>query len=204
MGSNLDHIYPVFDKMLPREAKEELLGQRGAVIWMYGLSGSGKSTLANLLERRLHEKGKMVKVLDGDNVRSGLNSNLGFSDEDRLENIRRVAEVAKLFADSGIVTVTSFITPNNELRDLAREVIGDDDLLEVYVKASFETCAERDPKGLYAKVKAGEVKQFTGKDSAFEEPSRPDLIIDTETLSEDDALEQLFSAVLAMIDQEIG
>lgn len=204
MGSNLDHIYPVFDKMLPREAKEELLGQRGAVIWMYGLSGSGKSTLANLLERRLHEQGKMVKVLDGDNVRSGLNSNLGFSDEDRLENIRRVAEVAKLFAESGIVTVTSFITPNNELRDLAREVIGDDDLLEVYVKASFETCAERDPKGLYAKVKAGEVKQFTGKDSAFEEPSRPDLIIDTETLSEDDALEQLFAAVLAMIDQEIG
>ena len=204
MGSNLDHIYPVFDKMLPREAKEELLGQRGAVIWMYGLSGSGKSTLANLLERRLHEQGKMVKVLDGDNVRSGLNSNLGFSDEDRLENIRRVAEVAKLFADSGIVTVTSFITPNNELRDIAREVIGDDDLLEVYVKASFQTCAERDPKGLYAKVKAGEVKQFTGKDSAFEEPSRPDLIIDTETLSEDDALEQLFSAVLAMIDQKIG
>ena len=204
MGSNLDHIYPVFDKMLPREAKEELLGQRGAVIWMYGLSGSGKSTLANLLERRLHEQGKMVKVLDGDNVRSGLNSNLGFSDEDRLENIRRVAEVAKLFADSGIVTVTSFITPNNELREIAREVIGDDDLLEVYVKASFETCAERDPKGLYAKVKAGEVKQFTGKDSAFEEPSRPDLIIDTETLSEDDALEQLFSAVLAMIDQKIG
>ena len=204
MGSNLDHIYPVFDKMLPREAKEALLGQRGAVIWMYGLSGSGKSTLANLLERRLHEQGKMVKVLDGDNVRSGLNSNLGFSDEDRLENIRRVAEVAKLFADSGVVTVTSFITPNNELRDIAREVIGDDDLLEVYVKASFETCAERDPKGLYAKVKAGEVKQFTGKDSAFEEPSRPDLIIDTETLSEDDALEQLFSAVLAMIDQKIG
>ena len=195
MGSNLDHIYPVFDKMLPREAKEELLGQRGAVIWMYGLSGSGKSTLANLLERRLHEQGKMVKVLDGDNVRSGLNSNLGFSDEDRLENIRRVAEVAKLFADSGIVTVTSFITPNNELRDLARGVIGADDLLEVYVKASFETCAERDPKGLYAKVKAGEVKQFTGKDSAFEEPTRPDLVIDTEALSEDEALGQLLSAV---------
>lgn len=195
MGSNLDHIYPVFEKMLPREAKEELLGQRGAVIWMYGLSGSGKSTLANLLERRLHEQGKMVKVLDGDNVRSGLNSNLGFSDEDRLENIRRVAEVAKLFADSGIVTVTSFITPNNELRDLARGVIGDDDLLEVYVKASFETCAERDPKGLYAKVKAGEVKQFTGKDSAFEEPTRPDLVIDTEALSEDEALGQLLSAV---------
>ena len=143
----------------------------------------------------------MVKVLDGDNVRSGLNSNLGFSDEDRLENIRRVAEVAKLFADSGIITVTSFITPNNELRDLARGVIGNEDLLEVYIKASFKTCAERDPKGLYAKVEAGEVKQFTGKDSAFEEPSRPDLIIDTEALSEDKALEQLLSAVIAKVGE---
>lgn len=201
MGSNLDHIYPVFDKMLPRDAKEKLLGQRGAVIWMYGLSGSGKTTLANLLERRLHEKGKLVKLLDGDNIRSGLNSNLGFSDEDRIENIRRVAEVAKLFADSGIITVTSFITPNNELRDLARGVIGNEDLLEVYIKASFKTCAKRDPKGLYAKVAAGKVKQFTGKDSAFEEPSLPDLVIDTEELSEDEALEQLLSAVIAKVSE---
>ncbi|MEO0414600.1 MAG: adenylyl-sulfate kinase, partial [Verrucomicrobiota bacterium] len=121
--ANQENIYTTFDKMLPRSAKEELLGQRGKVIWMYGLSGSGKSTLANLLERQLHAQGRMVKVLDGDNIRSGLNSNLGFSDEDRLENIRRVSEVAKLFADSGIITITSFITPNNELRALAREVI---------------------------------------------------------------------------------
>ena len=195
MSSHLDHLYPVFDKMLPREAKEELLGQSGAVIWMYGLSGSGKSTLAHLLERRLHEAGKLVKVLDGDNVRSGLNSNLGFSDEDRLENIRRVAEVAKLFAECGVVALASFITPNNELRRLAREVIGDEDLLEVYVKASYETCAERDPKGLYAKVKAGEVKQFTGKDSSFEEPDQADLVVDTEALSEDASLALLLSAV---------
>ncbi len=199
MSSNLDHIYPIFDKMLPREAKEELLGQRGAVIWMYGLSGSGKSTLANLLERRLHESGRMVKVLDGDNVRAGLNKNLGFSDEDRLENIRRVAEVAKLFADSGIVTIASFITPNNELRSLAREIIGDEDLLEVYVKASFETCSERDPKGLYAKVKAGEVKQFTGKDSAFEEPNNPDLVVDTEALSEEGSLSLLLEVAQAKV-----
>lgn len=199
MSSNLDHIYPIFDKMLPREAKEELLGQRGGVIWMYGLSGSGKSTLANLLERRLHESGRMVKVLDGDNVRAGLNKNLGFSDEDRLENIRRVAEVAKLFADSGIVTIASFITPNNELRSLAREIIGDEDLLEVYVKASFETCSERDPKGLYAKVKAGEVKQFTGKDSAFEEPNNPDLVVDTEALSEEGSLSLLLEAAQAKV-----
>lgn len=199
MSSHLDHLYPVFDKMLPREAKEELLGQSGAVIWMYGLSGSGKSTLAHLLERRLHEAGKLVKVLDGDNVRSGLNSNLGFSDEDRLENIRRVAEVAKLFAECGVVALASFITPNNELRRLAREVIGDEDLLEVYVKASYETCAERDPKGLYAKVKAGEVKQFTGKDSSFEEPDQADLVVDTEALSEDESLALLLSAVTEKI-----
>ncbi len=197
MSSNLDHIYPVFDQMLPREAKEELLSQRGLVVWMYGLSGSGKSTLANLLERRLHEDGRLVKVLDGDNIRSGLNQNLGFSDEDRLENIRRVSEVAKLFVESGVITIASFITPNNELRALAREVIGDDDLLEVYIKASYETCAERDPKGLYAKVKAGEVKQFTGKDSSFEEPDRADLVIDTEAHSEEECLAQLLEAAAA-------
>ena len=194
-----DHLYPVFDKMLPRSAKEALLGQSGTVIWMYGLSGSGKSTLANLLERRLHQEGRLVKVLDGDNIRRGLNCNLGFSDEDRLENIRRVAEVAKLFAECGIITVTSFITPNNRLRSLAREVIGDGDLLEVYVKASFETCAARDPKGLYAKVAAGEVKQFTGRDSAFEEPERPDLIIDTESLGEEECLARLLTATLEKV-----
>lgn len=196
MSTNPDHLYPVFDRMLPRSAKEELLGQSGAVIWMYGLSGSGKSTLANLLERRLHEQGRLVKVLDGDNIRTGLNRNLGFSDEDRLENIRRVAEVAKLFADCGIIAITSFITPRNDLRRLAREVIGDRDLLEVYVKASFETCAARDPKGLYAKAAAGEVKQFTGKDSAFEEPESPDLILNTETESEAECLEGLLAAAL--------
>jgi adenylylsulfate kinase len=196
MSSPLDHLYPVFDKMLPRSAKETLLGQSGAVIWMYGLSGSGKSTLANLLERRLHADGRLVKVLDGDNIRSGLNRNLGFSDEDRLENIRRVSEVAKLFAECGVITITSFITPNNELRRLAREIVGDADLLEVYVKASFETCRVRDPKGLYAKVAAGEVKQFTGKDSAFEEPESPDLIIDTEAFSEEECLAQLLDAVI--------
>ena len=196
MSSHPDHLYPVFDKMLPRSAKEALLGQSGAVIWMYGLSGSGKSTLANLLERRLHGDGRLVKVLDGDNIRSGLNRNLGFSDEDRLENIRRVSEVAKLFAECGVITITSFITPNNELRRLAREIIGEADLLEVYVKASFETCQIRDPKGLYAKVAAGEVKQFTGKDSAFEEPESPALVINTEAFSEEECLSQLLDAVI--------
>ena len=136
-----------------------------------------------------------MKVLDGDNIRSGLNQNLGFSDKDRLENIRRVAEVAKLFAESGAIVIASFITPNNELRKNTREIIGDEDLLEVYIKASFEACAERDPKGLYAKVKAGEVKQFTGKDSGFEEPDQADLIIDTEAQSEEESLKILTEAV---------
>ncbi len=196
MNAPLDHLYPVFEKMLPRSAKEALLGQSGVVVWMHGLSGSGKSTLANLLERRLHADGRLVKVLDGDNIRSGLNRNLGFSDEDRWENIRRVSEVAKLFAECGVITIASFITPNNELRRLAREVIGTDDLLEVYVKASFETCQDRDPKGLYAKVAAGEVKRFTGKDSAFEEPENPDLVIDTEAHDEEECLARLLDAVL--------
>ena len=188
------HLYPTFDRMRPRAAKEALLGQRGAVVWMYGLSGSGKSTLAHRLEHALHESGRLVKALDGDNVRGGLNRNLGFSDEDRLENIRRVAEVAKLFADCGVVVVASFITPTNGLRQLAREILGDEDLLEVYVKASYETCASRDPKGLYAKVAAGQVGQFTGRDSAFEEPERPDLVLDTEALNEDACLEILLAA----------
>lgn len=196
MNPASEHLYPVFDKMLPRSAKEALLGQSGAVIWMYGLSGSGKSTLANLLERRLHEDGRLVKVLDGDNIRSGLNRNLGFSDEDRRENIRRVSEVAKLFAECGVITISSFITPTNELRRLAREVVGADDLLEVYIKASFETCQARDPKGLYAKVVAGEVERFTGKDSAFEEPENPDLVIDTEILDEAQCLTLLLGAVI--------
>lgn len=193
------NLHPTFDRMLPREAKERLLGQRGLVVWLYGLSGSGKSTLAHLLERQLHEQGRFTVVLDGDNVRTGLNNNLGFSDDDRRENIRRVAEVARLFAQSGVVTIASFITPKNALRDLAREIVGDADLLEVYVKASFETCAARDMKGLYAKAEAGGVKQFTGRDSAFEEPDRADLVIDTEAESESESLAKLLAAVNARI-----
>jgi adenylylsulfate kinase len=199
MSSHTEHLYPTFDKMLPRESKEQLLGQRGLVIWLYGLSGSGKSTLSHHLERKLQEEGRFVKLLDGDNVRTGLNSNLGFSDEDRHENIRRVAEVAKLFADAGVVTVASFITPNNDLRANARKIIGDHDLLEIYVKASFETCAERDVKGLYAKAKAGQVKQFTGKDSAFEEPDAADLVIDTEAETEEESMTKLYEAIAKRI-----
>lgn len=199
-----ENIHPEFDRMLDRRSKEDLLKQKGCVVWLYGLSGSGKSTLANQLERRLHEEGLLVKLLDGDNVRSGLNRNLGFSDEDRSENIRRVAELAKLFCETGIVTLAAFITPKNELRQLARDTIGDDDFIEIYVKCSFETCSERDVKGLYAKAQAGGVKQFTGKDSVFEEPEAaiPDLVIDTDTESENESLEKLYQLVSTRVSKK--
>lgn len=197
------NIHPVFDRVLPRSDKEARLRQRGRVIWLYGLSGSGKSTLAIALERRLHAEGFTTQLLDGDNVRTGLNRGLGFSDADRAENLRRVAEVAKLFAHAGIVTLCSFITPLRANRAAAREIIGADDLLSVYVKASFETCARRDPKGLYAKAAAGGVGAFTGKDSAFEPPAPElgdtDYILDTEAADQAACLDQLHAAVLPLI-----
>ncbi len=197
--SHPQHIYPHFERMLPRADKEKRLGQRGAVVWLYGLSGSGKSTLALALERRLFDEGFVVQILDGDNVRTGLNKDLGFSDADRKENIRRVAEVTKLFAQAGVVTLASFITPTEELRALAKGIVGAEDFLGVYVKCPFEKCAERDPKGLYAKARAGGVKQFTGKDSAFEEPVAPDLEIDTDALDLPAALERLYAALLPRV-----
>ncbi|MDB4385467.1 adenylyl-sulfate kinase [Opitutaceae bacterium] len=178
----MSNLYPTHDKLVSRAEKEKRLGQRGQVLWFYGLSGSGKSTIAQALDRKLHEDGRLTKVLDGDNIRGGLNGNLGFSDEDRAENIRRVAETAKLFAEAGFIVLASFITPTQALREQAMTVIGTDDLTLVYTKASYEACQQRDPKGLYAKVAAGKVKDFTGKDSGFEEPTADsaDVIIDTE------------------------
>lgn len=192
------NIHTEFHRFLRREDKENLLGQRGIVIWMCGLSGSGKSTIANAAERILHQQGRFTTILDGDNLRSGLNANLGFSDEDRLENIRRISEIAKIFASQGIITFVSAITPKGELRDLARGLLGDD-LFEVYVKASYEACEERDVKGLYAKAARGEIANFTGKSSAFEPPSDPDLTLDTEAMSIEDAATALLEAVCAKI-----
>jgi len=197
-----DNLYPIFDRVLGRTDKEAKLKQRGRVIWLYGLSGSGKSTLAIALERRLHAEGVTTHLLDGDNVRTGLNRDLGFTDADRSENIRRISEVAKLFVQAGVVVIAAFITPQRAHRQLARSIIGVDDFLEVYVAASFETCAKRDPKGLYAKASAGGVKQFTGKDSSFEPPTSEDidaLTINTEAGTAADSLAQLHSAVLPRI-----
>ena len=172
--------------------------QRGAVIWMVGLSGSGKTTLANALDRHLYDQGYLSTVLDGDNVRNGLNQNLGFSDEDREENIRRVAEVSALFVRAGVIVINAFITPRESYREQVRARLGED-LLEVYVRCSWEACAERDVKGLYAKVRAGEVKQFTGKDSSFEEPASPHLVLDTEHETQAQSLEKLIAAVLTRV-----
>jgi len=179
MSDISNHIHPEFSRQLARKDKEKLLGQKGLVVWMYGMSGSGKSTIANAAEKVLHLEGHMTTILDGDNLRTGLNQHLGFSDDDRRENIRRVSHVAKLFAQQGILTLVSVITPRQELRDLARDVIGND-YYEVFVKASYDLCEKRDVKGLYAKAASGEIKNFTGKDSSFEEPKNSDLIIDTE------------------------
>ncbi len=187
-----ENIHTQFHRFVSPEEKSKLLGQQGAVAWMYGLSGSGKSTIAAAVERQLHESGRFVVILDGDNFRHGLNSDLGFSDTDRRENVRRVAEVAKMFAAQGVIVLVSVITPRAELREQARGIIGAA-FNEVFIKASYETCAERDPKGLYAKVAAGEIKQFTGKDSGFEEPESPDLLIDTETLKAKDAASKIIT-----------
>ena len=164
------NIHPVFDRMLQRSDKESLLKQRGKVIWFTGLSGSGKTTIAIALERALNEKGFLTQLLDGDNVRTGINNNLGFSEADRKENIRRIAEVSKLFVSCGIITINCFVSPTEEIRKQARDIIGNDDLLEIYVNTPLEVCEQRDVKGLYAKARKGELKDFTGIDAPFEEP----------------------------------
>lgn len=188
------HIHPEFHRFLNRHDKEALLKQRGIVIWLCGLSGSGKSTIANAVERVLHQQGRFTTILDGDNLRSGLNSDLGFSDEDRLENIRRFSEVAKIFVSQGVITLVSAITPRGELRDLARGILGED-LFEVYVKASYQACEQRDVKGLYAKAAKGEIAHFTGKDGSFEPPQNPDLVLDTEKMTVEDAAFELLEAI---------
>lgn len=195
-----EHIHPIFDQILRREDKERQLKQRARVIWMTGLSGSGKSTIAKGLEKALHERGYFTKLLDGDNVRTGLNKNLSFSEEDRTENIRRIAEVSKLFLDGGIITINSFVSPTYGIRDLARSIIGADDFLEVYVNASYELCEERDVKGLYAKVRAGEIKNFTGKDAPFDVPVDPAVDIPTANQSPEESVAYLLERILPFIE----
>lgn len=202
MNDTNNHIYPIFDRMLARPDKEDLLHQHGLMIWFTGLSGSGKSTIAIALERELHQRGILCRILDGDNIRSGINNNLGFTEADRVENIRRIAEVSKLFIDTGVVTLAAFISPNNDIREMAAQIIGKDDFMEVYVSTPIEECERRDVKGLYAKARKGEIKNFTGISAPFEAPLSPALTLDTSVLSLEESVHQLLAMVLPRIQKK--
>ena len=196
MEKKATNIYPIFDRMMSRDDKEQLLKQRGMMLWFTGLSGSGKSTVAIALERELHSRGLLCRILDGDNIRSGINNNLGFSAEDRVENIRRIAEVGRLFVDTGIITIAAFISPNNQLREMAAEIIGKDDFVEVFVSTPLEECEKRDVKCLYAKARRGEIKNFTGISAPFEAPEHPDITLDTSKLPVEESVKILLDYVL--------
>jgi adenylylsulfate kinase len=193
-----NNIYPIYTQSLGRVDKENLLKQKAVAFWMVGLSGSGKSTLATALEKVLYQKGHLTMLLDGDNLRTGINNNLGFSEEDRIENIRRAAETAKLFVQSGIVTICSFISPTESIRQMAKKIIGDD-CLEVFINAPLEVCEQRDVKGLYKKARNGEIKNFTGIDSPFESPKSPALEIRTDQKSLEECLGDLVDFALKQI-----
>ena len=193
------NIYPVFEKLRKRETKEKLLGQKAKVIWFSGLSGAGKTTLARHLEEKLSSMNFLVQVLDGDNIRSGINNNLSFTEEDRKENIRRISEVSKLFLDCGIITINSFISPTREIRHLAMDIIGREDFIEVFVNAPIEVCEDRDVKGLYARARKGEIKDFTGISSPFEEPVSADIEIRTDQMTVEESIEKLVEFILPKI-----
>lgn len=193
------NIYPVFDRMLGREDKEQLLHQHSVMVWFTGLSGSGKSTLALALERELHKRGLLCRILDGDNIRTGINNNLGFTESDRLENIRRIAEVSKLFIDTGIITIAAFISPTNDIRRMAADIIGENDFLEIFVNTPLEVCEQRDIKGLYAKARKGEIKDFTGVSAPFEVPLQPDLSLDTSILSLEECINKLLELIIPRV-----
>lgn len=195
-----ENIHPVFKKLVNRQDKEGLLKQKGKVIWLTGLSGSGKSTLALGLEQRLFEEGYLPEVLDGDNIRSGINNNLGFSMEDRYENIRRISEVAKLFLQTGVITIAAFISPTREIRNMAKEIIGEQDFIEVYLNTPIEICEKRDVKGLYEKARRGEILGFTGIDSPYEAPVNPTLTLNTTDQKILDTVDLVFNHIKPHIE----
>ena len=194
------NIHPVFDKMLSRSEREQHLGQRGKVLWFTGLSGSGKSTVAIQLERELFARGYFAQVLDGDNIRSGLNHDLGFSEAARRENIRRIAEVSKLFCEAGIITICAFVSPTEELRKLAQDIISADDFLEIYVSTPLEICEQRDVKGLYKKAREGALPEFTGISAPYEIPRNPWLEIPTHQLNVGESVALVLDVLLSHIE----
>lgn len=201
MGNKVsEHIHPTFDRILQRDAKEKLLNQKGTVIWMTGLSGSGKTTVAIAVEQVLNKKGYLTQILDGDNIRTGINNNLGFTEEDRIENIRRISEVSKLFVNCGVITLNCFVSPTEEIRDIARNIIAKEDLIEVFIDTPFEECEKRDVKGLYKKARAGEIKNFTGLDAPFEAPKNPSVVVKTKGQTIEESAEQILNYILPQIE----
>ncbi len=193
------NIHPIFEDLLQRSDKENFLNQRSVVLWMTGLSGSGKSTIAKGVEKALHNKNFLTQVLDGDNIRSGINSNLGFTEEDRIENIRRISEVAKLFLNCGIVTICSFVSPTIDIRNQAKSIIGDKNFKEVFINTPLEICEQRDVKGLYAKARKGEIKNFTGLDAPFQAPVNPALEVKTENQSIEESVQEVIDFLIPII-----
>ncbi|NNE27693.1 MAG: adenylyl-sulfate kinase [Saprospiraceae bacterium] len=195
----MENIHPIFDKLLNKQDKEQFLNQKAKTFWFTGLSGSGKSTIAQGLEKLLFSKGYFIQVIDGDNTRAGINKNLGFSLEDRQENIRRVAEIAKLFNEAGVICLCSFVSPTIAIRKHAKEIIGEDMFYEIFVDTPLEVCEARDVKGLYKKARSGMIKGFTGIDSPFEAPLDADLIIKTNDLSIEQSVSKVFNFVAPLI-----
>lgn len=195
----MDQVFPDFDKIVSRQEKELRLNQKSKVIWFTGLSGSGKTTLSVALERDLFNKGFLTQVLDGDNIRAGINNNLGFTTEDRIENIRRIAEVSKLLINSGVICICAFVSPTEETRKIVRDIVGKDDFLEIYVSTPIEICEKRDTKGLYKKARTGELKNFTGVSAPFEVPQNVILSIDTSDISVEECVGILLNRILSEI-----
>jgi adenylylsulfate kinase len=199
MTENTNNIHPIFDRLLTRQDREQVLNQKAKVLWFTGLSGSGKSTIAQHVERELYNKGYFAQVLDGDNIRNGINNNLGFSIEDRQENIRRISEVAKLYLNSGLITLCSFISPTRDIRRMAEEIVGEVDFLEIFVNTPLELCEKRDVKGLYKKARAGEIKGFTGIDSPYEAPVNPFLNLKTAEMTIEESTARVLEAIETVI-----
>jgi adenylylsulfate kinase len=193
------NIHTTFDQIMGRDDKEKLLNQRSSVIWFTGLSGAGKTTVAKYLEKELYKRGFLTQILDGDNIRSGINDNLTFTEADRLENIRRIAEVSKLLINSGVITLNSFISPTDEIRQMAKDIIGKENFIEVFVNTPIEVCEQRDVKGLYKKAREGKIKNFTGIDSPFDPPLNPDVELHTERESIEESVKKCLVVVLPRI-----
>ena len=199
MKNEGDNIYSVFDEILPKEEKEKMLNQKAKVLWLTGLSGSGKTTIAKDLEKILHKEGFLTNLLDGDNIRAGINNNLGFSEEDRTENIRRIAEVSKLFLNCGVISINCFVSPTEQIRNQAKAIIGQENFVEIFIDTPLEVCEARDTKGLYAKARKGEVKNFTGISAPFEVPKNPSIKVKTENKTVEESTNKVVKYILPLI-----